>query len=61
MVPIQDKGPHPSTGNAIDLSPVAKEALGVGFNDNLRVTIAFATDDAPIGPPIPKFCNSARV
>lgn len=50
VVPVQDKGPHPKTGAAIDLSPVAKEALGVGFMDNLNVKISFAADDAPIGP-----------
>lgn len=50
VVPVQDKGPHPSTGAKIDLSPVAKEALGVGFMDNLNVKISFAPDDAPIGP-----------
>ncbi len=50
VVPVQDKGPHPKTGAAIDLSPVAKEALGVGFMDNINVRMSFAADDAPIGP-----------
>ncbi len=50
VVPIQDKGPGARTGAAIDLSPVAKEALGVAFNDNINVKIAFARDDAPVGP-----------
>jgi len=50
VVPVQDKGPGPRTGAAIDLSPVAKEALGVGYMDNINVKISFARDDAPIGP-----------
>lgn len=47
---VQDKGPHPRTGNQIDLSPVAKEALGVHFMDNLSVQIAFAPEGAKVGP-----------
>jgi hypothetical protein len=50
VVRVQDKGPGPRTGAKIDLSPVAKEALGVGFMENLNVNIAFAPDDAPVGP-----------
>jgi peptidoglycan hydrolase-like protein with peptidoglycan-binding domain len=50
VVPVQDKGPGPRTGAAIDLSPVAKEALGVDFMDNINVKISFARPDAPIGP-----------
>lgn len=50
VVLVQDKGPHPRTGNKIDLSPVAKEALGVHFMDNMNVDIAFAPADAPVGP-----------
>lgn len=50
VVLLQDKGPGAGTGNAIDLSPVAKEALGVNFMDNPNVKIAFAPEDMPVGP-----------
>ncbi|MDB5096283.1 MAG: glycoside hydrolase [Cyanobacteria bacterium RYN_339] len=51
VVRVQDKGPAPSTGNAIDLSPVAMEALGGKFNGAMgHVRFEFAPDDAPVGP-----------
>jgi hypothetical protein len=50
VVQVQDKGPAPRTGAAIDLSPVAKEALGVHFMDNMNVKISFADPNAPVGP-----------
>lgn len=50
VVVVQDKGPGPRTGAVIDLSPVAKEALGHHFLNDARVNIAFAPDDAPLGP-----------
>ena len=51
VVRVQDKGPHPSTGNAIDLSPVAMEALGGKFNGALgKVKFEFAPADAAVGP-----------
>jgi len=50
VVQVQDKGPGPRTGAILDLSPVAKEALGHPFMDDAQVTIAFADPDAPVGP-----------
>lgn len=50
VLAIQDKGPHPRTGADFDLSPVAKEALGVGFMTNMRVEVGFAPRHAPLGP-----------
>lgn len=47
---VQDKGPAPWTGAAIDMSPAAKEALGVNFMDNINVQIAFAPDNYAVGP-----------
>ncbi|HEY9857034.1 MAG TPA: LysM peptidoglycan-binding domain-containing protein [Stenomitos sp.] len=50
VVQVQDKGPGPRTGAVLDLSPVAKEALGHNYMDDAKVTIAFADPDAPVGP-----------
>lgn len=51
VVRVQDKGPHGKTGAAIDLSPVAMEALGVSVGGSLsQVRFEFAREDAPIGP-----------
>jgi hypothetical protein len=50
VLAIQDKGPHPRTGADFDLSPVAKETLGVPFMTNMRVEVAFAPRDARLGP-----------
>ena len=51
VVRVQDKGPAPRTGAAIDLSPVAMEALGGKFNGSLgHVKFEFAPADAPVGP-----------
>lgn len=51
VVRIQDKGPHGKTGAAIDLSPIAMEAIGGALGGSLgKVNFQFADQNAPVGP-----------